>query len=255
MHQRMRPIGHRFRYRVFSLMVDLDQLPAAGRLSPLFSVNRANLVSFFERDHLRDSPAPDLRSHIDGLLARAGLARPAARVLLACYPRILGHVFNPLSVYYAYDEDDRLTALVYEVRNTFGEHHSYVCPVLPGEASAAGIRQSRTKIFYVSPFLELGLHYLFRMNDPGEAMTWRILETDADGPVLAATYSARRQALTTWALGKNLLRIPFLPLKIIGGIHWEALRLWLKGVRLVHRPPPPGSVSYRDETGFGQPGQ
>lgn len=255
MHQRMKPVGHRFRYRVFSLMVDLDHLPAANRLSAIFSVNRANLVSFFESDHLRGSPAPDLRSHVDGLLAGAGLQTRATRVMLACYPRIFGYVFNPLSVYYAYDAENRLMALIYEVRNTFGETHTYVCPVKPGEASEAGIRQSRTKIFYVSPFLELGLRYLFRMNDPGEALTWRILETDADGPVLAATYSAMRQRLTTLALFKNLLRIPLLPLKILGGIHFEALRLWLKGVRLVHRPAPPASASFRDETGFGQQGQ
>lgn len=255
MHQRMKPVGHRFRYRVFSLLIDLDRLPAANGLSAIFSVNRANLVSFFESDHLRDSPAPDLRSHVDGLLARAGTTERASRVMLACYPRIFGYVFNPLSVYYAYDAGNRLVALIYEVRNTFGETHTYVCPVLPGEASKAGIRQERTKIFYVSPFLDLGLRYLFRMNDPGDAITWRILETDADGPVLAATYSAQREPVTTWALARNLLRIPFLPLKIITGIHFEALRLWLKGVRLVHRPAPPESASFRDETGFGQPGQ
>ncbi len=250
MHQRMKPVGHRFRYSVYSLLIDLDRLEEADRLSRLFSVNRTNVLSFHEADHLRGSTAPTLRAHIDTLLKQAGLDQPAARIELACYPRIFGQVFNPLSVYYVYDKTGKILALVYEVRNTFGEKHTYVCKVEPGDLTPAGIRQSRSKVFYVSPFIEMKARYNFRMNVPGEQLKWRILETDETGPLLAATYNGDRRDLKTGAIISCLLQIPLLTWKIVGGIHFEALRLWLKGVRYVPRPAPPPSASFRDEGKF-----
>ena len=250
MHQRMKPVGHRFRYKVYSMLIDLDRLAEADRLSPLFSVNGRNVMSFHEADHLRGSPHKTLRAHIDALLEQAGLDEPAARIELACYPRIFGRVFNPLSVYYAYDRDGEPLALVYEVRNTFGENHTYVCRVEEGDMTPAGIRQSRSKLFYVSPFVEMEARYNFRMNLPGENLKWRILETDPSGPVLAATYNGNRRALTTAAVSSLLLQIPLLTWKIVGGIHYEALKLWLKGMRYVPRPAPPPSASFRDQGKF-----
>ena len=250
MHQRMKPVGHRFRYKVYSLLIDLDQLDEADGVSRLFSVNRANLMSFYESDHLRGTEETSLRAHIDGLLADAGLSEPAARIELACYPRIFGQVFNPLSVYYAYDSEDQPIALIYEVRNTFGESHTYVCKIENGEISQAGIRQSRSKIFYVSPFMELDLRYNFRMNLPGDQIKWRILESDQTGPLLAATYNGFRRSLSTGSITACLLQIPLLPWKIVGGIHYEALKLWLKGVRYVPRPAPPPLTSFHDKGSF-----
>ena len=244
MHQRMRPVGHRFDYEVFSLLVDLDRLAEADALSPLFSVNGFNLLSFCEKDHIRGTDETGLRAHIEALLRDAGLAEAPARILLACYPRVLGKVFNPLSVFYAYDATNTLTALVYQVRNTFGEDHTYVCPVEAGEMSPAGIRQARKKFFHVSPFLDMELTYHFRMSYPGETLKWRILETNADGPLLAATYSAKAKALSTGEILRNVMRIPMLTWKILGGIHYEALRLWLKGVTFFRKPEPPARVSY-----------
>lgn len=252
MHQRMKPVGHRFRYRVFSLLVDLDRLDAADRQSALFSVNRANLVSFHEKDHA-DAAEPSLRAYVDRLLAEAGLAQPAARVLLVCYPRILGYVFNPISVYYAYAATGDLVALVYEVRNTFGERHTYVCPVAEGELSDSGVRQSCTKRFYVSPFIAMDMRYHFRMLPPGDAIRWRILETDGKGPLLSATFAGRQAPLSTRTLAALTARMPFLTLKIVAGIHWEALRLWMKGLRLVTRPAPPPPVSMPHDSPFVEP--
>ncbi|KRB53117.1 hypothetical protein ASE04_07840 [Rhizobium sp. Root708] len=239
MHQRMKPFGHRFRYRVFSLAIDLDRLDEADRSSVLFSVNRPNLVSFRECDH---SDSRTTRAHADELLAHAGIR--ATRIILVCYPRIFGYVFNPLSVYYAYDDAGQVSALIYEVRNTFGERHSYVCPVDRGQASDAGIRQVCDKLFHVSPFIEMDMRYHFRMLPPGREIRWRILETDKHGPLLAATFAGQQASLTTAALAGLLLRLPFLTAKIVGGIHWEALKLWLKGARYIRRPapPPPHSV-------------
>ncbi|WP_421779134.1 DUF1365 domain-containing protein [Hoeflea sp.] len=246
MHQRMKPVGHRFRYKVYSLLLDLDRLDELDRLSRFFSVNRRNLMAFYEADHLRGSDAPSLRVHIDGLLTKAGLEEPPVRIELACYPRIFGQVFNPLSVYYAYGPGDQLVAMIYEVRNTFGENHTYVCKVGDGEVSAAGIRQSRAKLFYVSPFIEMGMRYHFRMNLPGEQIKWRILETDEAGPLLAATYCGDRKPLRSGTVLTCLLQFPLLTWKIVGGIHYEALKLWLKGVRYVPRPEPPEQASFRD---------
>ncbi|MCV3240626.1 DUF1365 domain-containing protein [Mesorhizobium sp. ZC-5] len=246
MHHRLKPFGHRFVYTVFSLLVDIDRLTEAGCMSRLLSVNGANLASFWEKDHV-ERDGETLRAHADRLLAGAGLEKPAARILLLAYPRIFGYVFNPISVYFAYDENDALIALVYAVRNTFGERHTYVAPILAGDLSDAGIRQERTKIFHVSPFVEMGTRYHFRILPPGRTVRLRIHETENGEPLLAATFCGNAEKLGTAALSACLLKFPLMTWKIMVGIHWEALKLWLKGARFHRSPPPPKPVSYRDE--------
>lgn len=245
MHARMKPVVHRFSYEVFSLLLDLDRLDEADQASRLFAINRFNLVSFRESDHgPRDGSS--LRQHVDRLLEPTGIDLAGGRVLLLCYPRILGFVFNPLSVYFVYGASGKLAAAIYEVRNTFGEHHTYVAPVAPGEFGPAGLRQERVKQFYVSPFNDLAMSYRFRLRPPTDDVAVRILECDRDGPILAATFHGRRETLTTATLLAALRRYPLLTLKVVAGIHWEALRLWIKGMRLVPRPPPPPPASYGD---------
>jgi uncharacterized protein len=256
MHQRMKPFGHRFEYKVFSLLLDLDQLQRADRLSRLFSVNRFNLVSFKEADHIdtRISPVEKgIRAYADRLFANAGMQRPA-RIDLLAYPRVFGHAFNPISLFYGYDSFGTLTGMIYAVRNTFGERHSYVCPVEPGQLTAAGLRQTRTKIFHVSPFIEMGMRYDFRVRAPGGELQFRILESDAEGPLLAASFSGVATPLSTASLAAQLVKIPFLGFKIVGGIHFEALRLWLKGAKFKRSPPPPEPASYVQQH-FGMPGE
>ena len=246
MHARLMPFGHRFTYRVFSLLIDLDRLAEADRMSTAFSVNRANFVAFHEKDHLGDrGEERGLRGHVDRLLAEAGLPR-AAKVQLLAYPRILGYVFNPLSVYYCYADNGGLTALIYEVRNTFGERHTYVCPVEDDHVSAAGLRQERTKIFYVSPFIDLGARYHFRMVPPGETVRLRILETENGKPLLSATFAGDARALNTASILDLAFRQPFMTLKVMAGIHWEALKLWLKGAKFHSRGAPPAPVSHAE---------
>ena len=167
--------------------------------------------------------------------AEHGIDLTGGRVLLLCYPRLLGYTFNPLSVYFCYRADGALALMIYEVRNTFGEIHTYVLPVKPGEISDAGVRQSQDKLFYVSPFIEMAMRYHFRVSPPAESVKLRILETDGEGPLLAATFNGRRRALDTAALLRSFFSLPLVTLKIIAAIHWEALRLWLKGARLVPR--------------------
>ncbi|SHM00577.1 DUF1365 domain-containing protein [Roseibium suaedae] len=234
MHARMKPEEHRFTYDVFSILIDLDHLEAADRMTPLFSVGRFNLSSFHARDHgPRDGSS--LRAHADRLLEAEGVERPA-RVLLLCYPRILGYVFNPLAVYYAYDAAGALTGVIYEVRNTFGGIHHYVLGVKDGELSEAGLRQQQDKLFYVSPFVSMEQTYRFRLLPPGEAVRIRILESDKEGPLLSATFNGTARPFTSASLLKLCAKIPFLPLKVMAGIHWEAFKIWRKGVRFHPRP-------------------
>jgi DUF1365 family protein len=235
MHARLKPVGHRFHYRVMSLLIDLDRLDAAGRQSPLFGVNRATLYSFHEADHGRRDGS-SLRAHAQVCAEIHGVDLTGGKVLLLCYPRLLGFVFNPLSVYFCYRADGELALIIYEVRNTFGDIHSYVLPVKAGQASPAGIRQQQDKLFYVSPFVEMAMRYHFRIQPPAETVRVRILETDGDGPLLAATFSGQRHALTSAALLRSFFALPLVTVKIIAAIHWEALRLWMKGIRLVPRP-------------------
>lgn len=234
MHARLKPIGHRFSYRVMSLLIDLDRLDAADRLSPLFGVNRAALYSFNEADH-GERDGSRLRLYAQRRAAEHGIDLTGGRVRLLCYPRLLGHSFNPLSVYFCYLADGELALIIYEVRNTFGDIHAYVLPVKPGEISEAGVRQQQDKRFYVSPFIEMAMRYHFRILPPGQRVKLRILETDRDGPLLAATFNGRRRALTTAALLRSFFALPLVTLKIVAAIHWEALRLWIKGARLVPR--------------------
>jgi DUF1365 family protein len=235
MHARLKPMGHRFSYRVMSLLIDLDRLEDADRQSRLFGVNRAALYSFNEADHgMCDGSS--LRAHAQRCAAGHGIDLTGGRVLLLCYPRLLGYTFNPLSAYFCYRADGELALIIYEVRNTFGDIHAYVLPVKPGEISDAGVRQQQNKLFYVSPFVEMAMRYHFRVSPPGHTVKLRILETDREGPLLAATFNGTRRALTSAALLRSFFALPLVTFKIVAAIHWEALRLWLKGARLMPRP-------------------
>jgi DUF1365 family protein len=235
MHARLKPMGHRFSYRVMSLLIDLDRLEAADRQSRLFGVNRAALYSFHEADHgMRDGSS--LRAYAQRCAAAHGIDLTGGQVLLLCYPRLFGYTFNPLSAYFCTRGDGRLALIIYEVRNTFGDIHAYVLPVKPGELSDAGVRQQQEKLFYVSPFVEMAMRYHFRVSPPGQTVKLRILETDREGPLLAATFHGQRHALTTAALLRSFFALPLVTFKIVAAIHWEALRLWLKRARLVPRP-------------------
>jgi len=236
MHHRMKPKVHRFSYKVFSVLLDLDRLKEASACSWLFSLNRFNLLSFHEKDHgKRDGSS--LRRHIEDLLAKKGVAAPA-RILLLAYPRLFGYGFNPLSVYYAFNGENRLEAIVYEVRNTFGGIHTYVEPVEPGQLTDGGIRQEQHKEFYVSPFLDMDQLYCFRMLPPGETVRVRILEKDRQGPILAATFSGDQKAFSTRTIVQECLRVPLLSFKVIGAIHWQAFKIWRKRVPFHPRPEP-----------------
>jgi DUF1365 family protein len=251
MHARLKPVGHRFSYRVMSLLIDLDRLGEADRQSALFGVNRAALYSFHEKDHgARDGSS--LKAYALRCAAAHGIDLTGGRVELLCYPRLLGYGFNPLSVYFCHRDSGELALVIYEVRNTFGEVHPYVLPVRAGELSDAGLRQEQDKLFYVSPFVPMAMRYHFRVLPPSDTVKLRILETDRDGPLLAATFHGRRRALTSRALLRTFFALPLVSLKVMAAIHWEALRLWLKGARLVPRSNAAGQAGSKTTLASGK---
>lgn len=234
-HTRLRPKPHRLRYRVFSLSLDLSELSRLDRSLHFFSVNHFNLLSFHERDHGTGDGTP-LLAHVDQRLAASGLDRAGGRVRLVCYPRLLGYVFNPLSVYFCDRPDGRPLAVIYEVSNTFGERVSYVLPA--AEASPDGmLHQTCLKEMFVSPFNRVEGSYAMHVRPPAEETTIGIVYLDAAGPLLKAHFRGVREELSDRAILALVLRYPLMTLKVIAAIHWEALRLYAKGIRLIaHHP-------------------
>lgn len=237
MHRRLRPVDHRLRYRVFMLLVDLDDLVELGRRLRLLSIGKFNLFGLDLRDY-GDGQAAGPRTHVDSLLSRAGLPT-GGPVRLLTMPRVLGYTFNPLNVYFCGHPDGGLQAILYEVNNTFGERHAYLLPVeRPGSANTP-IRQRIDKAMHVSPFLGMDHEYRFRIEPPGEhapAMSLRVDVHDAEGPLLLASFRGTRMQLTDRALLFRFLALPLMTLKVMAGIHWEALRLWAKGVPIHPHP-------------------
>lgn len=248
-HRRLRPRVHALSYRVFYMLFDLDRIPALARTSRLFAHNRFSLFSFHDSDHGDGSGRP-LRGWIEAQLARAGIAAGGGKIEVLCFPRVLGHVFNPLTVYFCHRVDGGLAAMLYEVNNTFGDRHSYLIPV--EEPDAGTVSQTCDKAFYVSPFLPVAGSYHFKVLRPGARLAMTIRESDADGPMLTASFAGEARSFDDTELARVFLRHPLMTLKVVAGIHWEALRLWLKGIRPMPRPAAPASpvtiVPFRDKS-------
>jgi len=236
MHQRLRPRRHRLGYRVYELLLDLDELPALDARLRCLSVGRFNLFSFHARDY-GDGTDTDLRSQIEGRLLEAGLPSGGA-IRLLTMPRLLGHGFNPISVWFCHvPGSTALQALIYEVNNTFGQRHSYLIPVDDGDAQV--LEQRCDKQLYVSPFNGMTQGYRFRVEPPGETVSVVVNVHGLEGLVLKARLDGRRRPLTDAALLRIFLSHPLLTLKVVASIHWEALRLLIKRVPLHPRPEAP----------------
>ena len=235
-HQRFAPKAHSLNYRMFQGLFDLDELPALSRDLKLFSHNRFNLFSFFDRDH--GDGRLGLRSYVEEVLLTAGIDIAGGPIRLLCMPRILGHVFNPLSLYYCHRSDGSVAAVLYEVNNTFGQRHSYL---IEAQAGPDGIlNQACDKRFYVSPFMSMDMTYDFTLTTPGKAISTTIHGADAAGQrLITAIFSGHREAITDKALIKAFFAYPLLTLKVVAAIHWEAAKLFAKGVSLRARPPAP----------------
>jgi hypothetical protein len=231
-----RPGKHRLRYRVFMLALDLDDLPVVARKLKFFAHNRGALVSVHDRDH-GDKSGKAPRPQIETKLREAGIRWDGGKIVLLTMPRLFNYVFNPLSVYFCYRRNGDLAALAHEVSNTFGERHFYV---LPAGASRSGqIAQSCEKQFFVSPFLEMNLSYEFRVTPPGENTVVAMTVKRGADIALTASFAGVRRDLTDANLLRAWVANPLMTLTVIAGIHWEALRMWLKGIRFLGRGNPP----------------
>lgn len=239
MHRRLEPRMHHFRYRAFWFLLDLDELTELSNKLRWFSRNRANVFSLYDTDHGDGSQTP-LRVQIESQLNDAGIDLSGGRIDLLCMPRTLGYCFNPLSIFFCYRANAELAAVIYQVHNTFGERHSYVIPV---EEQKAAHHQRCRKLFYVSPFLDMDMRYDFRVTGPDERIAVGICASSSARPVLNAVLTGVRRDLTDRNLLFVFLKIPAVTFKVMAAIYWQALHLWVKGMRLRRRPLPPEQAS------------
>jgi DUF1365 family protein len=230
-HRRVRTSEHRLRYALCYLLLDLDELPTLARRY-LFGVNAPALLAWRDADHGSGDGRP-FRDWLQAVLTDAGYPTAQARFEVLCLPRILGYAFNPITVVYCYD-GDALMAMLYEVNNTFGQRIHYLLPAhVDGRRIA---RQECTKALFVSPFFDMQGRYQFDLSLPAESLALAIRYVDDEGLRLHAAFGGRRTPWSTGALLRMLLRFPLATFKVMAGIHWEALRLWLKKIPLQHRP-------------------
>lgn len=246
-HKRLAPERHAFTYRVFSLCLDVDEIDRLDAQLRLFSRNRFNLLSLRDSD-LGEPGAEPVAAKARRLLVAADLERFGAKIELVCYPRLLGYVFNPLSVYFCRDSRHALGAIIYEVTNTFGERKSYVIPAPGGDGS---VHQSCEKQLYVSPFTGASGSYGFHAIAPCERIVIGVNFREGGRPVLKTHFSGERLALTDRSIAALVARHPLMTLKVFGAIHVEAARLWKKGVPLVprHTSPPYSFTVVRNAAG------
>lgn len=246
MHRRFAPRGHRFSYGVFYGLFDLDEFAELDRTVAGFGVNRRAPIAFHEADHGPRDGSP-LRPWLEAALADAGIDLEGGPIRILTMPRVLGHVFNPISVWFAYGPEEDLRAVLYEVSNTFGERLSYVCAVGPDAIDHAGtVRHRFDKQLFVSPFIDMEATYEFRTRPPDDRVALLIRETVGGEHLLTATMVGHRRPFTSRALWSAFARYPLVTLKVVAAIHGEALRLWRKGAPYRRRGPAP-TVAYTIE--------
>ena len=230
-HKRFKPKEHYFKYNVFSLFLDLNEIDLIHKEISFFSYNKFNLISFFDKDHgPRDGNL--LIPWVKKNLERIGITKENIKIKLLCYPRIMGYVFNPLSIFFIYDNKDQLISILYEVKNTFGEQHTYLFKTNPLDKT---INNNCTKKFFVSPFMDLSSKYFFKILIPGNKLSVVIDQRDQEGKLLFASQDGLRSELSAKNLIISYIKHPLMTFKIISAIHFEALKLWLKGIKLIKK--------------------
>ena len=230
-HKRFKPKEHFFKYKVFSLFLDLSEIKEIEKKISFFSYNKFNLISFFDKDH-GDRNGTSLIEWVKNNLKKSGLNIDQVKIKLLCYPRILGYVFNPLSIFFVYNYKSSLIAILYEVKNTFGEQHTYVFKTNPNEKN---VQNNCEKKFHVSPFMDLSSRYYFKILDPQNKLSVVIDQRDKEGKLLYASQDGLKSELSAKNLILSYIKHPLMTFKIISAIHFEALRLWVKGIKLIKK--------------------
>lgn len=235
-HRRLGTQSHSFRYRTYSILIDIDRIDDVAYGNALLSHNRWNLFSIHDRDHgPRDGSS--LRPWIENQLTAAGIDLQGGPIRLLSFPRILGYTFNPLSIWFCHHADGSLRAILHEIHNTFGHNHSHLVPIQ--SSTDRPLRHSFAKELHVSPFFDRDGSYTFTIRPPAERFSVSIDYRVANERRLKATMASRRIPLTTRNLARVFVTHPLLTLKVTTGIHWNALKLWLKGAKYRPVPEPP----------------
>jgi len=232
-HKRLRPRQHQLRYTVFSLLINVDDLEDIARRSWLFGYNRPAPFSIYDRDFGRRDNTP-IAQQVREILHEAGISPQNLSISLLAYPRVMGYAFNPLSVYYCAEESGSLRAIIYEVTNTFAERHCYV--VSPSQAQNGIYAHSCSKNMYVSPFAALQGNYGFRITRPAKDLLVGVNFRDSEGPLIKTFFRATARPFHDGTLLKLSLSYPLMTFKIIAGIHFEALLLWIKRIPIIGHP-------------------
>jgi len=230
-HKRFKPKKHFFRYSVFSLFIDLSELNQLDNSIKFFSFNKFNLISFFEKDH-GDRDGSSLIDWVKKNLKENNISSENIKIKLLCYPRIFGYVFNPLSVFFIYNSKNKLISILYEVKNTFGEQHTYIFKV---EDDLNLFQHNCSKKFHVSPFIEMNCNYFFRILKPGEKISVIIDQYHSNEKILYASQDGKRADFNSKELLKSYLKHPLMTFKIISAIHYEAFKLWTKGIKFISK--------------------
>jgi uncharacterized protein len=227
-HRRFSPVAHSFTYRLFMLYLDLDELPTLFHDRWLWSCDRSNLASFKRIDHVGDPSIPLDQSIRQLVEARTG-RRP---IRLLTHLRYFGYVFNPVSFYFCYDRSDRhVETIVAEVTNTpWGERHCYVLGPEDNRAGSNKKHYQLDKVFHISPFIDMDVAYDWRFTEPTSQLAIHMENLRAGQPFFDATMALRREEISSASLARVLLQYPLMTVKVIGAIHWQALKLWAKGV-------------------------
>ena len=230
-HKRFKPKEHFFKYKVFSLFIDLSELNELNDKLKFFSLNKFNLISFYEKDH-GERDGTSLFDWVKKNLSTNEISTDNIKVKLLCYPRILGYVFNPLSIFFIYDKNENLISILYEVKNTFDEQHTYVFKV---KGQNKLIQNNCSKKFHVSPFIEMDCNYFFKILNPDQKLSIVIDQYDQEGKILFASQDGVRSDLTSKNLMNSYLKHPLMTFKIISAIHFEAFKLWIKGIKFIKK--------------------
>lgn len=236
MHARLSPRRNVFTYPVFFLRIPLSKITTLSRL--IFSVNRWNIFSLQYKDYgPRDGTDPGI--WIRALLRRYDVREANGEIILQTFPRVLGYVFNPINFWFCHDSSEKLRAVVCEVNNTFGERHNYLLMHEDGRDISSGDVLTARKVFHVSPFCKLNGNYAFQFRSSEHGCSARIDYEDSERQVLRTGISGRLSAYSTSKLAKAFFLYPCMTLMIILRIHWQAMRLWARGVPHYPKPLPP----------------
>ena len=230
-HKRFKPKVHSFRYNVFSLLIDLSELETLDKQVNFFSYNKFNWISFYDKDH-GDRDGSSLINWVQKNLRKNNISTENIKIKILCYPRIFGFVFNPLSVFYVYNSNENLISILYEVKNTFGEQHTYIFRI---EKDANLIQNNCSKKFHVSPFIQMNCNYFFRLLKPGNKISVIIDQYENEDKILYASQDGIRTDFNTKYLVKSFLNHPLMTFKIIIAIHYEAFKLWSKGIKFIKK--------------------